>query len=115
VALARQAQAALAQGRRRAGGVALAIPPRAMTLPRWNGRADPIPPVLRARMTGVSWRPDPRCPPFDALCLLTLDHWDFGGAVRAGRLVAARALADELLAIFGRLFALEFPIERMDL
>jgi hypothetical protein len=85
-----------------------------MVHPRWSGRADAIPSELRASMTGVSWRSDPRCPPFDALCLLTLAHWDFAGGVRTGRLVAARAVADELLAIFGGLFALGFPIERME-
>jgi D-alanyl-D-alanine carboxypeptidase len=81
----------------------------------YSGRADEIPPELRGRMEGVSWRPDdPRCPPFDALRLLTVSHWDFTGNPRTGQLVVADELADELLAIFGCLFEMGFPIERME-
>jgi hypothetical protein len=79
------------------------------------GRAETIPQELRERMEGVSWRSDPRCPPFDTLSLLTMNHWDFAGSVQSGRLVVAGALADEVLAIFGSLFELGFPIERMEL
>ena len=80
----------------------------------FSGRADVIPPELRDRMEGVSWRPDPRCPPFDSLRLLTVSHWDFAGHVGTGQLVVAADLADDLLAIFQRLFEMEFPIERME-
>jgi hypothetical protein len=66
-------------------------------------------------MTGASWHPDPRCPPFEELRLLTLSHWDMTGAPRTGQLVVARELAGEVLSIFERLFARGFPIERMDL
>jgi hypothetical protein len=86
-------------------------PPRAP----FTGTSTPLPPELCARMTGVSWRSDPRCPPFEGLRLLTLDHFDLAGGVRRGELVVARALADEVLAIFEGLFALAFPIERMEL
>jgi hypothetical protein len=78
------------------------------------GAQAPIPADLRERMLGKSWHPDPRCPPFEALRLLTLDHWDFGGAVATGRLVVARELAADLLEIFAQLFALRFPIARME-
>jgi hypothetical protein len=81
---------------------------------RFEGSAAAIPPALRARMTGVSWRPDPRCPAFAALSVLTMSHWDFGGAARTGQLVVAAALAPEVLAIFAGLFALGFPLARME-
>jgi hypothetical protein len=66
-------------------------------------------------MVGISWRDDPRCPALEALRLLTLNHWDLGGAVRTGHLVVAAAVADEVLVIFQGLFRLAFPIERMEL
>ena len=65
---------------------------------------------LRARMTGVCWHPDPRCPPFEGLRLLSLSHWDFAGAVQTGQLVVAAAVADELVAMFAALYQLRFPI-----
>jgi hypothetical protein len=81
----------------------------------FSGQVDEIPPQLRSRMEGVSWRPDdPRCPPFDALRLLTLSHWDFAGTPRTGQLVVASELAEELVTIFRALFELRFPIERME-
>jgi hypothetical protein len=80
----------------------------------FSGRAESIPEELRRRMEGVSWRPDPRCPPFESLCLLTLSHWSFAGTVQSGQLVVAADLGEEVLAIFGRLFEIGFPIERME-
>src|SRR3954463_7775625 len=80
----------------------------------FDGTVAPVSSALRARMTGVSWRPDPRCPAFEALSVLTMSHRDFEGGVRTGQLVVASALAHEVLAIFAGLFALGFPIERME-
>jgi hypothetical protein len=73
-----------------------------------------ISPGLRARMVGSSWHPDPRCPRFDELACLTLRHWDFHGAVKTGQLIVAQGLADEIVEIFAGLYAIGFPIERMD-
>lgn len=66
-------------------------------------------------MRGVSWHPDPRCPPFEALRLVTVGYVDLGGQVREGQLVVAAAVAEEIVTIFGGLFDLAFPIERMEL
>jgi hypothetical protein len=88
-----------------------------VTIPPARGFAGAVAVIdsrLRARMTGVSWHADPRCPPFDALAHLTVSHWDFTGAVRPGQLIVAQELAVEILEIFAGLFALGFPIERMD-
>lgn len=76
--------------------------------------ATSLPPELCARMVGCSWHPDPRCPPFETLRLLTLSHHDLAGGVQVGRLVVAAPLAGEVLAIFTGLFALGFPIARME-
>jgi hypothetical protein len=81
---------------------------------RFAGAAAALPQERCTRMLGASWHPDPRCPPFAALRLLTLSHWDLAGAVTTGQLVVAAAVADEVLAIFGALFALGFPIARME-
>lgn len=72
-----------------------------------------IPAQLRDEMRGVSWRDDEACPRFDALRLLKLRHHTFTGSVAPGELVVNARVADEVLAIFERLFAARFPIERM--
>jgi hypothetical protein len=81
--------------------------------PARTGTAAVLPPELCACMTGVSWHPDPRCPPFAALRLLTLPYWDFFGVPQTGQLIIAASVADEVLAIFAGLYALGFPIARM--
>lgn len=64
------------------------------------------------RMTGVSWRPG--CPvQLRDLRLLTVTHWDFGGRVRTGRVIAHEDVARDLVAVFRRLHAARFPIRRM--
>jgi poly-gamma-glutamate synthesis protein (capsule biosynthesis protein) len=73
-----------------------------------------LPDELCRRMVGASWHPDPRCPPFAALRLLTLRHWDFAGAVQTGQLIVGAVVAAELEAIFAGLYALGFPIARME-
>ncbi len=80
----------------------------------FTGTADEIPAELRERMEGVSWQDDPRCPPFEALGLLTLSHWDFAGTPRTGQMVVAAELADEILTLFQGLFDAGFPIARME-
>jgi hypothetical protein len=79
----------------------------------FDGRVLPVPEPLRARMRGVSWRDDPRCPGFDDLALVDLPHWDFAGACQRGRLIVAAELAGEVVEVFAALFAARFPIARM--
>jgi len=73
----------------------------------------PIPEPIRAEMRGRSHHDDPRCPALDALRLLVLRHVDLHGHTRQGELVIAVHLADEVLAIFEELYALAFPIARI--
>jgi D-alanyl-D-alanine carboxypeptidase len=68
---------------------------------------------LRAEMSGASWHEDSRCPSWDHLVLIRMTHWGFDGAVHDGELVIAASVADDVVSVFGRLFAVRFPIERM--
>lgn len=76
----------------------------------------PVPEGVRARMTGASWRgDDPRCPRWDALALLALDHVTFDGGTARGELVVAAGLAPHAAALFRRLWCLGFPIRQLRL
>ncbi|HTM21713.1 MAG TPA: M15 family metallopeptidase [Kofleriaceae bacterium] len=68
---------------------------------------------LCADMNGRSWRDDPRCPRFDELALVRMNHHGFDGAIHRGELVIAAAVADDVVAAFARIFAAGFPIELM--
>jgi hypothetical protein len=90
---------------------ALCPPPRRA----FAGEAGPLPAAVRARMAGVSWHgDDARCPRWDDLAYLQVDHVTFDGTAR-GELVVAAALAGRALALFRRLWALGFPIRQLRL
>lgn len=75
-----------------------------------------IPDDVFARMHGVSWRgDDPRCPPRDALAYVEADHRTLDGGDARGELVVARRIADQAVALLRRLWAIGFPIARMQL
>ena len=81
--------------------------------PGFHARVQPIPPAVRAQMTGVSWRPG--CPVgFAELRLITLTYRGFDGRDHTGRLVANRDATGALVGVFRRLYAARFPIKRMD-
>lgn len=66
-------------------------------------------------MEGVSWRGDePRCPRWDELAYLQVDHVSFDGTAR-GELVVARAIAHHARALFARLWQLGFPLRQLRL
>jgi hypothetical protein len=88
----------------------LTPPPRAFA-----SEIQPVPANVRSRMEGCSWRgDDPRCPRWDDLAYLLLDHVTFDGIGR-GELVVARAVADRAIELFRRLWQLGFPIRQMRL
>lgn len=90
---------------------ALVAPPRR----EHTAEISPVPPAVRARMEGVSWHGgDPRCPRWDELAYLRVDHIGFEGAER-GELVVAAALAARAALLFRRLWQLGFPIRRLRL
>jgi hypothetical protein len=75
-----------------------------------------ITPELRVRMDGKSWRGgDGRCPRWDELAYVTVDHVTFDGGAARGELVVAAALAARTVALFGRLWRLGFPIRQLRL
>jgi D-alanyl-D-alanine carboxypeptidase len=85
----------------------------AAILPGFHARVQPIPPAMRAQMTGVSWHRG--CPvALDDLRLITLTYRGFDGRAHTGRLVANRTAAPALVAVFRRLYAVKFPIRRME-
>ncbi|MDG6109249.1 M15 family metallopeptidase [Dactylosporangium aurantiacum] len=76
------------------------------------GTVEALPPEVRQRMTGVSWRPG--CPVgLDDLRLLRLSYVDFAGAAQVGELVVHRAIADAVVRVFAKLYAARFPIRGM--
>jgi poly-gamma-glutamate synthesis protein (capsule biosynthesis protein) len=90
---------------------ALVRPPRR----EHTAEIGPVPPAMRARMEGVSWHgEDPRCPRWDDLAYLQVDHVGWGGAER-GELVVAAQLAPRTVALFRRLWQLGFPIRQLRL
>jgi hypothetical protein len=79
----------------------------------YHARVQPIPPAMRAQMTGVSWHPG--CPVgLSDLRLIMVTYRGFDGREHTGRLIANRDAAAALVAVFRRLYAARFPIRRME-
>lgn len=68
-----------------------------------------------ARMKGSSWKDDPRCPPRRELARVVVRHVDLAGRAADGELVVARQLAREVVSLFARLYAIGFPLARIEL
>lgn len=73
-----------------------------------------VPADVAAAMRGVSWREDPRCPPWAELAYLRVSHLDFAGAHALGELVVAREIAGATRALLARLYQLGFPLRRLE-
>jgi poly-gamma-glutamate synthesis protein (capsule biosynthesis protein) len=67
-----------------------------------------------AAMQGASWKDDPRCPRAAALAEVRLMHLDLDGAVRTGHVIVAAAIAPQTAQLFGRLYAIGFPLRRVE-
>jgi hypothetical protein len=79
----------------------------------FHGSVQPLPAPMRTQLAAHSWHAG--CPvPLSHLRLLTLDHWGFDGRVQTGGLVVNAAVARPLLSVFRQLYALRFPIRRME-
>jgi len=90
-------------------------------------RQEPIPDAVWQAMQGKSWhgsfaaaqcaRPeDCACPPREALVLLSVPYRDFDDRERIGRLIVARAVADEIAGAFTEIFESgQFRIAGMEL
>ena len=80
----------------------------------FDGSSEPIRGQVRERIVGSSWHRG--CPVgIERLRLLRLDHVGFDGDVHRGRLVVHARHDEEIIAVFRRLYELEFPIRRMQL
>ena len=81
---------------------------------RFEGRSSALPAGLAAEMRGTTWQPG--CPvPLPDLRLLTLRYWGFDGKVHEGPMVVNRAVAGQVISVFGRLFQARFPIQQLHL
>jgi D-alanyl-D-alanine carboxypeptidase-like protein len=81
---------------------------------RFRGSVSRLPPDLRARMDGTTWRPG--CPvPLSHLRLLRLSYWDFDGNVRRGLMVVNQSVGWKIVSVFRKLFYAKFPINEMHL
>jgi poly-gamma-glutamate synthesis protein (capsule biosynthesis protein) len=78
-----------------------------------KGRILEIPEAMQEQMRGVTWHAELPSPRLHELRLLEIPHIDFAGVERAGILITARALAEQILGIFSELRALDFPIASM--
>lgn len=76
--------------------------------------AEPIPPDVEARMRGVSL-PDGARITLDELRYLRLSYIDFDGRPQTGEMVCNKAIADDLLYIFGQLYEEGYPIRSIRL
>jgi len=82
--------------------------------PAFDGTQGALPPAVRTRMTGSSWRQG--CPvSLDGLALLSVPHWGFDAAVHRGELVVAASVAEATLGVFRALYDERFPIDKMRL
>jgi hypothetical protein len=74
----------------------------------------PLPSSVRTKMTGRSWRPG--CPVgLDDLRFVTMSYWGFDQTAHTGQMVLHRSYADAVVRVFRYLFAVRFPIQRMQL
>jgi D-alanyl-D-alanine carboxypeptidase-like protein len=74
----------------------------------------PLPPSLRAELTGGAWHRG--CPvPLSGLRVLTVTHWGFDGRARTGQLVVNKKAAAPLAHVFRQLYDLRFPIRHLRL
>jgi hypothetical protein len=85
------------------------------TVDGFFGTATTVPDSLAERMRlKKSWRDG--CPvSLSDLCYIALSHWGFDGMPRSGELVMHKKLAVSVIEAFADLFALRFPIEKMEL
>jgi D-alanyl-D-alanine carboxypeptidase len=68
---------------------------------------------VKAQMI-YSWQENSPVPLSD-LRYISVSHWDFNGNVQQGELVMHKKVADDIIDIFRKLFAIKFPIQSMKL
>jgi len=97
----------------------LALPLAAVALGTAVGTAadkstQPLPAQLRADLSGPFWHKG--CPvALSDLRVLTVRHWGFDGRAHTGQLIVNEDAAAPLTQVFGKLYALRFPIRHLQL
>ena len=76
--------------------------------------SEPLPPEVIIRMRGVSYPEDADIAPED-LRYLRLSYVDFEGCDRTGEMVCNKAIAEDLLVIFRKLYEARYPIRSIRL
>jgi hypothetical protein len=76
--------------------------------PRFSGKVEPV----RWDDLRSSYRKGCPVPPARLRTVL-VTYWDFAGRAREGRIVVARRVAPDVLAVFRKLWAARFPIRRL--
>lgn len=90
----------------------LAAPAAAAAAPPFRATISKLSAAQRSAMTPSVWRPG--CPvALRDLRAVRLRHYGFSGRVGVGTLVVHRAAAPDVVRVFRRLYAAEFPIRRM--
>lgn len=90
-----------------------ALPAPAAALPPFRATVVPLTVAERSAMTPSAWRPG--CPvPLADLRAVRATHLGFDGRARTGVLVVHRDVAPRVVAVLRRLYALRFPIRRME-
>jgi hypothetical protein len=91
---------------------ALAAALTLVALHAFHSSIAPLPAPVRDEVAHVAWHSG--CPvPLSRLRLLTVSYWGFDGHAHQGRLVVNADAAPKLAQVFGRLYAMRFPIHHM--
>lgn len=102
-----------------ADGDRIPVPPPTTTPPLPTTTTQPPPPTFEYSISPVTretvaytWREE--CPlHWEELSLLKMTYWNFHGRAVTGEMVINNAVAEEVVSVFEKLFAMKFPIERM--
>jgi D-alanyl-D-alanine carboxypeptidase len=88
------------------------VPAHAGTQPPYRSWVERLDAEARGSMRGVSWHPG--CPvPLRDLRAVHVSIWRFDGTARLGTLIVRRSWAEDMRAVFRRLYRARFPIRRM--
>lgn len=80
----------------------------------FKGSFEPIPTNLQQQMKGYTWHKG--CPmPLKNLSYVTLSYWGFDHKTHVGHVIVLRSVAADILDIFRQLYAIKFPIDKMQL
>ena len=78
------------------------------------GKISPVPENIKKQMTGTTWKKG--CPvALDQLSYLRLTYWGYDNKPHVGELIINKAIAENTVATFKKLYDIRFPIESMKL